>query len=158
AGTCLLPLPKTRTIYENCTGGSPLRKRPAEPVRRHGACRFLPDGGTGAAGARGHAVRQRRLPDQRQARRRLPPRPGYVYAARQAAAALASELGDVDRSVELARQAESLRARFEQAFWCEELSTYALALDGDNRQCRVRTSNAGQCLFTGIASPEHARR
>ena len=37
-------------------------------------------------------------------------------------------------------------------FWCEELGTYALALDGDKRPCRVRTSNAGQCLFTGIAS------
>ena len=47
----------------------------------------------------------------------------------------------------------TLRERFEQAFWCEELSTYALALDGDKRPCRVRTSNAGQCLFTGIAEP-----
>src|SRR5262249_57879495 len=54
-------------------------------------------------------------------------------------------------------QAEALRERFEQVFWREELSTYALALDGDKRPCRVQTSNAGQCLFTGIASPEHAR-
>jgi glycogen debranching enzyme len=46
----------------------------------------------------------------------------------------------------------------DQAFWCEELSTYALALDGDKRPCRVRTSNAGQCLFTGIASLQRARR
>jgi glycogen debranching enzyme len=83
---------------------------------------------------------------------------GYVYAARRAGAAMAAELGHADRSVELTRQAESLRLRFEQAFWCEELSTYGLALDGDKRLCRVRTSNAGQCLFTGIASPEHARR
>ncbi len=59
---------------------------------------------------------------------------------------------------ELTHQAESLRVRFEEAFWCEELSTYALALDGDKRPCRVRTSNAGQCLFTGIASPDRARR
>jgi glycogen debranching enzyme len=83
---------------------------------------------------------------------------GYVYAARRAAAALAAELGHADRSAEFTRQAESLRVRFEQAYWCEELSTYALALDGDKRPCQVRTSNAGQCLFTGIASPEHARR
>jgi glycogen debranching enzyme len=81
----------------------------------------------------------------------------YVYGARQAAAALASELGHVDRAAELAHQADSLRASFEQAFWSEELSTYALALDGDKRPCRVRTSNAGHCLFTGIATPEHAR-
>jgi glycogen debranching enzyme len=83
---------------------------------------------------------------------------GYVYAARRAAAALAAGLGHGDRSREMLRQAESLRARFEQAFWCEDLSIYALALDGDKRPCRVRTSNAGQCLFTGIASPAHAER
>jgi glycogen debranching enzyme len=51
-----------------------------------------------------------------------------------------------------------LRERFEQAFWCDDLGTYALALDGAKRPCRVRTSNAGHCLLTGIASPERARR
>ena len=35
---------------------------------------------------------------------------------------------------------------------------YVLALDGDKRPCRVRTSNAGQVLFTGIAAPERAAR
>ena len=38
------------------------------------------------------------------------------------------------------------------------VSTYTLALDGDKVACRVRTSNAGHCLFTGIASPERALR
>jgi glycogen debranching enzyme len=38
------------------------------------------------------------------------------------------------------------------------LSTYALALDGQKRRCCVRTSNAGQCLFTGIVSPQRAVR
>jgi len=33
-----------------------------------------------------------------------------------------------------------------------------LALDANKEPCRVRTSNAGHCLFTGIASQEHARR
>ena len=83
---------------------------------------------------------------------------GYVYAARRAGAALAAVLGHGERADELARQAEALRDRFERAFWCEELSTYALALDGDKRPCRVRTSNAGQCLFTGVVSPERAGR
>jgi glycogen debranching enzyme len=83
---------------------------------------------------------------------------GYVYAARRAGAALAAVLGRGERAAALVRQAEVLRERFERAFWCEELSTYALALDGDKRPCRVRVSNAGQCLFTGIASPEHAGR
>jgi glycogen debranching enzyme len=34
------------------------------------------------------------------------------------------------------------------------LGTYALALDGDKKPCRVRTSNAGHALWTGIALPE----
>jgi glycogen debranching enzyme len=83
---------------------------------------------------------------------------GYVFAARQAGATLAAALGRTHRSEELLRQADALRARFEETFWCEDLSTYALALDGDKRPCRVRTSNAGQCLFTGIVTPEHASR
>ena len=83
---------------------------------------------------------------------------GYVYAAWRAGAALASVLGREQQAAELTRRAGALREQFTRAFWCEELSTYALALDGGKRPCRVRTSNAGQCLFTGIAAPEHARR
>ena len=49
--------------------------------------------------------------------------------------------------------AQALAERFEDAFWCEELGTYALALDGDKQPCEVRTSNAGQLLFTGMVSP-----
>ena len=51
-----------------------------------------------------------------------------------------------------------MRTKFEEQFWCEDLGTYALALDGRKRPCRVRTSNAGHCLYTGIVSPERARR
>jgi glycogen debranching enzyme len=82
----------------------------------------------------------------------------YVYGAKRGAAALARMLGDAERADELARQAEALRERFEDVFWCEDLETYALALDGRKRPCRVRTSNAAQCLFTGIAAPDRARR
>jgi glycogen debranching enzyme len=81
---------------------------------------------------------------------------GYVYAAKLAAARLSCTLGDKERCTALEAQAETLRARFEEAFWCEDLSTYALALDGNKETCRVRTSNAGHCLYTGIASPERA--
>jgi glycogen debranching enzyme len=83
---------------------------------------------------------------------------GYVYAARVAASHLATALGRTRQSGELLGQAQALRARFEEAFWCPEIDTYALALDGRKRPCRVRTSNAGHCLLTGIAPPEHARR
>lgn len=48
--------------------------------------------------------------------------------------------------------------RFEQSYWCVDLSTYALALDGQKRPCRVRSSNAGHYLFTGIVGAERAWR
>ncbi len=83
---------------------------------------------------------------------------GYVYAARRAAAVLAEAVGQPARAVELLAQSDELRERFEEAFWCEDLDTYALALDGDKRPCRVRSSNAGQCLFAGIADPSRAAR
>ena len=38
-----------------------------------------------------------------------------------------------NQAVALRARAEPLRDRFERAFWCDELSTYALALDGDKR-------------------------
>jgi glycogen debranching enzyme len=81
-----------------------------------------------------------------------------VYAARHAAARLARALGEDESAGRLAGQAEALRRRFNEAFWCEELGMYALALDGQKRACRVRTSNAGQCLLSGIADPNRARR
>ncbi len=84
---------------------------------------------------------------------------GYVYAAKRGAADLARALQlDLDLAATLTAQAESLRQQFEDRFWCEELGTYALALDGDKRLCRVRTSNPGHCLYTGIVSLERARR
>ncbi len=83
---------------------------------------------------------------------------GYVYAAKTAAARLASTLGRTDRARALKGEAKQLANQFEEAFWVDDLSTYALALDGDNRPCRVRTSNAAHCLFSGIARKDHARR
>jgi glycogen debranching enzyme len=82
----------------------------------------------------------------------------YVFEARRSAARLAESLGDEDGARRLREQAERLRAAFEEQYWSEEESTYALALDGRKRPCRVRTSNAGHCLFAGIADPARARR
>jgi glycogen debranching enzyme len=83
---------------------------------------------------------------------------GYVYAAKHHAAQLARALGDESMAASLDEAAEQLRQNFEAAFWCEELSTYAIALDGAKRPCRVITSNAGHALLTGIAAPDRAAR
>jgi glycogen debranching enzyme len=82
----------------------------------------------------------------------------YVYAAKRGIGAVATAMGFDEQGRDLEREAESLRDRFQKAFWCENTSLYALALDKEKRQCQVRSSNAGQCLFSGIASAEHARR
>ncbi len=80
----------------------------------------------------------------------------YVFGAKRGAAELAEALGESKRGRQLAEQAEALRQRFEDRFWSEELGTYVLALDGEKRPCQVRSSNAGHCLLTGIASFERA--
>jgi glycogen debranching enzyme len=81
----------------------------------------------------------------------------YVYAAKTGIAAVAKELGQAQLGEKLYTQAAELRAKFSSAFWLDELSIFALALDGEKRQCRVRSSNAGHCLFSGIASEAQHR-
>jgi glycogen debranching enzyme len=80
----------------------------------------------------------------------------YAYAAQLGAAGIAERLGRAERAAELRESAARLRDAFDAAFWDEELGTYVLALDGKKRPCRVRSSNAGHALYSGIARPERA--
>ena len=81
----------------------------------------------------------------------------YVYAAKCAIARLAEASGEESRAEKALRDAAALRERFDEAFWSDELSTYVMALDGRKNQCVVRSSNAGQCLFSGIAKKDRIR-
>jgi glycogen debranching enzyme len=81
---------------------------------------------------------------------------GYVYAAKRTAARCARRIGHGRQAQKLDDEAEVLAERFESTFWCPKIDTYALALDGGKKPCAVRTSNAGQVLFTGIAAPARA--
>jgi glycogen debranching enzyme len=81
---------------------------------------------------------------------------GYVFAGKHLAARCALKLGKTDLARKLEAEAQRLAARFEEAFWVEELGTYAVALDGKKRPCKVRTSNAGQLLFSGMIKQERA--
>jgi glycogen debranching enzyme len=82
---------------------------------------------------------------------------GYVYDAKLRAAELAREVWR-DRALaeRLDAEAEELRRRFDDAFWChdERGGFYALALDGENRRVDALTSNVGHPLWSGIALPE----
>ena len=82
----------------------------------------------------------------------------YAYAALVGAASLARAVGKHGLATGLEEEADRLRRRFDAAFWCEEIGSYALALDGQKAPCRVRSSNAGHALFAGIAAPARAAR
>ncbi|HZR01115.1 MAG TPA: glycogen debranching N-terminal domain-containing protein [Chloroflexota bacterium] len=80
----------------------------------------------------------------------------YVHAARLAIAELYEAVGRGTEAQRQRAEAELLRRRFEDAFWLPEEGTYALALDGAKRRVDAVASNAGHCLWAGIASPERA--
>lgn len=81
---------------------------------------------------------------------------GYVFDAYTQGACLATEFGEHVLAAELSDAASKLAERFNQSYWDEELKTFVIALDRDKKPCRTRTSNAGHCLFSGIAAPELA--
>jgi glycogen debranching enzyme len=81
----------------------------------------------------------------------------YVYGAYRAAAEIARRVGHAAKAVDCDRRAEELRRAFDTAFFDAGLGTYVLALDGDKKPCRVRSSNAGHALMTGIVLPERAQ-
>jgi len=80
----------------------------------------------------------------------------YAYGAWLAAAQIAHRLGKHGRAHDLERRAEKFRVQFDQRFFDQSLGTYVLALDGKKHPCRVRASNAGHVLYTGLALPERA--
>jgi glycogen debranching enzyme len=81
---------------------------------------------------------------------------GYVFAARMAGAELADALSQHEHARGWRDAARELREKFQHRFWCDDIGVYALALDGEKQPCRVRSSNVGHCVWSGIASAEHA--
>src|SRR5258706_9221795 len=82
----------------------------------------------------------------------------YAYQAKLNASMLAAVLEDKELSTKLRDEAHRLKQQFHESFWDDEMGTYALALDGNKKQCRVLASNAGHCLFAGIADHQVAER
>jgi glycogen debranching enzyme len=81
---------------------------------------------------------------------------GYVYDAKLRTAELAREVWrDRELADRLERDAAELKARFDDAFWCEG-GYYALALDKDKRRVDSLTSNIGHLLWSGIVPDERA--
>jgi glycogen debranching enzyme len=83
---------------------------------------------------------------------------GYVYDAKQRMAALYDALGRGVDAGRLREEAEGLWTRFNEAFWLEDEGTYAFGLDSRKAPITSIVSNAGHCLWSGIAPPDRARR
>jgi glycogen debranching enzyme len=83
---------------------------------------------------------------------------GYVYDAKCRMAEVFDALGEPERAAALRDQAADLRQRFEAAFWDEDEGTYCFGLDALKQPIRSVASNAGHCLWSGIASDARAAR
>jgi glycogen debranching enzyme len=80
----------------------------------------------------------------------------YVYDAYRQAAYLAKEFNRPSLAATWRQKGRKIKKEFNSKFWDAELQTFVLALDGQKKRCRIKTSNAGQCLFTGIVSKSKA--
>jgi glycogen debranching enzyme len=78
----------------------------------------------------------------------------YAYAAWLARAELADAFGG--DATPHRTHAAALRHRFAERFWLPDRGWYAVALDGEGTPVDALTSNAAHCLWTGIATDEHA--
>ncbi|KOX19026.1 amylo-alpha-1,6-glucosidase [Saccharothrix sp. NRRL B-16348] len=81
---------------------------------------------------------------------------GYVHAALLGRAELAEGFGDEVTAARLRHRADDLRRRFAEAFWLPDRGWYAVALDGRKQPVDALTSNIAHCLWSGIATDEHA--
>ena len=95
----------------------------------------------------------------------LPPGPialvevqGYAFYAYRGLADLAGRRGDRAQAHHWQKLSDKIRDGVEAEFWMEEAGYYAMALDGEGKQCAIRTSNAGHLLFVGLPSEERAAR
>jgi glycogen debranching enzyme len=75
---------------------------------------------------------------------------GYYFAAQQFMAALSLAMGAPGDARAYLQAAREFKRRFNRDFWMEDEGCVAFGLDARKRQIRSITSNAGQCLTTGV--------
>jgi len=82
---------------------------------------------------------------------------GYAYEAYHSLAYMAEGRGDPALALHWAQQAQRMQQAVERHFWLDDRQFYAVALDGEQRPCKVRGSNVGHLLASGLPSPERGR-
>jgi glycogen debranching enzyme len=83
---------------------------------------------------------------------------GYAYAAFHDMAQLAKRRDDRASAIRWLQRAEDLRRQVEDRFWMDDAGFYGIAIDGAGELCRVRASNPGHLLYSGLPSMERGRR
>ncbi len=81
---------------------------------------------------------------------------GYVYAAYQARAHIARDMGDAGTARRYEERAAGLKRAFNETFWLPDKGWYAVGLDRDKRPIDALASNMGHCLSTGIVDADKA--
>lgn len=79
---------------------------------------------------------------------------GYLYKALKDAGCIYGMFCKVEKHKQLEARAERLKTDFNRSFWMPERNFYAMALDGQGKQCDVVASNPGQLLFSGIIAED----
>jgi glycogen debranching enzyme len=82
---------------------------------------------------------------------------GYVHAALLAMSTLARRRNEQSAAEHWRERARALRRAIEDSFWMPDQGFYGIAIDGDSRLCRVRASNTGHLLYTGLPRASRAR-
>ena len=80
----------------------------------------------------------------------------YVYGAFRARAELADAFDGGRAAAEWRDRAHQLQRTFDEVFWLADRGSYAVALDGGKNAVDALASNAGHCLWTGLALPHRA--
>lgn len=81
----------------------------------------------------------------------------YAYRAKLGLSEISRWKGDIELANSLKSRALRLRTEFQERFWDPYLHFIILALDGNGRPCRVRSSNMGHCLWGGILNHLQAK-
>jgi glycogen debranching enzyme len=79
---------------------------------------------------------------------------GYVYQAKIGLASLYDQLNKEDEANGLREEAKQLREKFNEVFWMEDVSFYAIALDENKEQVGTITSNPGHVLLAEMMDEE----
>ncbi len=83
---------------------------------------------------------------------------GYVHRALLCAADLLPQPEDTDLVARAAHEAAELKHRLHASFWLDDLQTFAMALDAQDRPLAVLSSNPGHLLWAGAVDDDLAPR